>query len=235
MKSTSHQQNLGTDSILKLLITFSIPAIIGMVVNMLYNVVDRIFIGNIPAIGGLAITGVGVTMPVTQIITGFGMLIGIGTAASISIAYGQKKNEDAQKYLGNGFIGIVFISIIIAIFGNLFATQILTLFGASESTLPYALSYIRPLLFGTIFNLLAFALNNSIRSDGYPKLSMYPMIIGAVINIILDPILIYRLKMGIQGAAYATVISQMIAGCWVLYYFTRNKKSNIKLNLSSMK
>lgn len=235
MSKDNTQQDLGSESIIKLLIKFSIPAIIGMVVNMLYNVVDRMYIGNIPHVGGLAITGVGITMPVTQIITGFGMLVGIGTCASISIAFGKQNKKEAQRYLGNGLLGIITLSILVAVLGNLFAEQILTLFGASENTLPYALSYIRPLLWGTICNLFAFGLNNSIRSDGNPKLSMLTMIIGAAINIILDPIFIFALDLGIQGAAYATVISQFIAGCWVLYYFTKSSKSSINITLEDMK
>lgn len=123
---------------------------------MLYNVIDRIYIGNIPHIGGLAITGVGITMPITTIITAFGMLIGIGTCANISIAYGKKRKDEAEKFLGNGATCVIIISILIAIFGNLFAKQILTLFGASENTLPYALAYITPLFTGTICNLFAF-------------------------------------------------------------------------------
>lgn len=235
MQEMNTQNELGTQSILKLLIKFSIPAIIGMIVNMLYNVVDRIYIGNIPDVGGLAITGVGVTMPVTQIITGFGMLLGIGTCANISIAFGKGKKQEAEKILGNGFTGIVIISILIAILGNLFASPILMMFGASEQTLPYALDYMRPLFWGTIFNIFTFSLNNSIRSDGNPKISMYTMIIGAAINIVLDPIFIFGLGLGIKGAAYATVISQCVAGIWVLYYFTKSKKSSIKLTRESIK
>lgn len=235
MKIEEKQNELGTQSIIKLLIKFSIPAIIGMIVNMLYNVVDRIYIGNIPDVGGLAITGVGITMPVTQIITGFGMLLGIGTCANISLAFGKGKKNEAQKILGNGFMGIVITSILIALLGNLFAEQILTLFGASENTLPYALDYMRPLFWGTIFNIFTFSLNNSIRSDGNPKISMYTMIIGAAINIILDPIFIFGLGLGIKGAAYATVISQCVAGCWVLFYFTKSKKSSIKLTREGIK
>ncbi|MEF9959545.1 MAG: MATE family efflux transporter [Niameybacter sp.] len=235
MSTMNKQNELGTESILKLLIKFSIPAIIGMVVNMLYNVVDRIYIGNIPNVGGLAITGVGITMPVTQIITAFGMLIGIGTCASISLSFGKSKHEEAQNYLGNGVTATLIISILIAILGNVFAEDILILFGASENTLPFALTYIRPLLLGTIFNLFAFGLNNSIRSDGNPKLSMFTMIIGALINIILDPLFIFTFGLGIQGAAFATVLSQFIASCWVLYYFTKSSKSSIKLTLKDMK
>lgn len=235
LKEVNTQNELGTQSILKLLIKFSIPAIIGMIVNMLYNIVDRIYIGNIPDVGGLAITGVGITMPVTQIITGFGMLLGIGTCANISMAFGKGKKDEAEKILGNGFTGIVITSILIAILGNIFASQILMLFGASEQTLPYALDYMRPLFWGTLFNIFTFSLNNSIRSDGNPQISMYTMIIGAAINIVLDPIFIFNLELGIKGAAYATVISQCIAGLWVLFYFTKSKKSSIKLTRQSIK
>lgn len=235
MLKDNNRQDLGKDSIFKLLIKFSIPAIIGMVVNMLYNVVDRMYIGNIPDIGGLAITGVGITMPVTQIITALGMLLGIGTSASISLTFGKGNRDDAEKYLGNGFLGIIVVSLLVALFGTMFAKQILNLFGASESTLPYALDYIRPLMIGTICNLVAFGLNNSIRSDGNPKTSMYTMILGAAINIILDPIFIFGLNLGIKGAAYATIISQFCALCLVVRYFTVSKKSTIKLSLSNMK
>ncbi len=235
MATQQQTSDLGTDSIGRLLIKFSIPAIIGMVVNMLYNVVDRIYIGNIPDVGGLAITGVGITMPITQIITGIGMLIGIGTSASISIAFGQKKRKEAQKYLGNGFTSIIMVSIAIALLGNWFVNPILRVFGASDATVPYAAAYMRPLFIGTICNLCAFGLNHSISSDSNPKVSMYTMMIGAAINIILDPIFIFGLRMGIAGAAYATVISQFAASCWVINYFTRSKKSTIKLTLADMK
>lgn len=234
----SVQQNtdeLRTESIGKLLVKFSIPAIIGMIVNMLYNVVDRIYIGNIPNVGGLAITGVGITMPITQIITGIGMLIGIGTSASISIAFGKQKREEAQRYLGNGFLSIVVVSIAIAIFGNVFADSILRVFGASDLTLQYAAAYMKPLFIGTICNLCAFGLNHSISSDSNPRVGMFTMIIGAIVNIILDPIFIFGLNLGIAGAAYATVISQFVATCWVVNYFTRSKKSTIKLTKEDMR
>ena len=234
VSANKNQEELGNLGIVRLLVKFSIPAIIGMVVNMLYNVVDRIYIGNIPDIGGLAITGVGITMPVTSIITGLGMLIGIGTSASISLSFVSGKRKLAQKYLGNGLTAIIIISLIVAIFGNVFATGILGVFGASENTMPYALAYIRPLMIGTICNLCAFGLNHSINSDSNPKIAMSTMLIGAIINIVLDPIFIFVLGLGIQGAAYATVISQFVAGCWVIYYFTKSSKSTIKLNKEDM-
>ena len=235
MMNEKNNNILGQEKIGKLLIKFSIPAIIGMVVNMLYNVVDRIYIGQIPDVGGLAITGVGITMPITSIITGVGMLIGIGTSASLSLAFGSNNKHKAEKIIGNGFSAIILASLMVAVFGNLFAVQILELFGASVNTLPFALQYLRPLMFGTICNLLAFGLNHSISSDGNPNIAMFTMIIGAAINIIIDPILIFTLDMGIAGAAYATVISQFCAGCWVMFYFLKSKKSTIKIRVTEMK
>ncbi|WP_312494307.1 MATE family efflux transporter [Anaerosporobacter sp.] len=230
----SNDNILGTAPIGKLLVKYSVPAIIGMLVNMLYNVVDRIYIGQIPNVGGLAITGVGITMPITNIITGIGMLVGIGTSASISLALGKGDKRKAEKTLNNGFLLIVIASLLVATLGTLLAPSIVHLFGGSDRTTPFALLYLRPLLIGTICNLCAFGLNHSISSDGSPKVGMFTMIIGATVNIILDPILIFGLDMGIQGAAVATVASQLVAACWVLFYFTKGKKSSIKIKLSEL-
>lgn len=230
----SNENILGTAPIGKLLVKYSVPAIIGMLVNMLYNVVDRIYIGQIPNVGGLAITGVGITMPITNIITGIGMLVGIGTSASISLALGKGDKRKAEKTLNNGFLLIVIASLLVATLGTLLAPSIVYLFGGSDRTTPFALLYLRPLLIGTICNLCAFGLNHSISSDGSPKVGMFTMIIGATVNIILDPILIFGLDMGIQGAAVATVASQFVAACWVLFYFTKGKKSSIKIKRSEL-
>lgn len=153
------QQILGTERISKLLIKYSIPAIIGMLVNSLYNVVDRIFIGNIKGVGSLAITGLGVTMPIMTIILAFGMLIGIGTTATISLKLGEGKVEDAQKLIGNAMTLSVVVGIILTIIGLIFQDQILVLFGASDKTIFYAKEYINIILMGTVVNLLAFSLN----------------------------------------------------------------------------
>ncbi|WP_283675022.1 MATE family efflux transporter [Butyricicoccus sp. Marseille-Q5471] len=234
MSSKAVNSTLGEEKIGKLILKYSVPAIIGQIVNMLYSVVDRIYIGNIPGVGGLAITGVGITMPITMIITGLGMLVGIGAAANISLAFGKGEPDRAKKILANGIVGTAIISILTAILGNLFAPQIMQLFGATDVTMPFALTYLRPILFGTIFNLTAFGLNGCISSDGNPKRGMMTMVIGAAINIILDPIFIFGLDMGIAGAAYATVISQMAASGWLLFYFFRSKKANIKLKLADL-
>lgn len=222
------QARLGEEKISKLLMEFSIPAIIGMVVNTLYNIVDRMYIGNIKDIGGLALTGVGITMPIMTIIMAFGMLIGIGTSARISLKLGEHKREEAEKHLGNAFTLIIIASVLITIIGLVFMHKILGLFGASADTEIYAREYMQIIFFGTIFNMLSFGLNHSIRSDGSPKIAMLSMLIGAGTNIILDPIFIFVFGMGVRGAAIATVISQIVSTIWILYYFTKGK-SNLKI------
>ena len=222
------QARLGEEKISKLLMEFSIPAIIGMVVNTLYNIVDRMYIGNIKDIGGLALTGVGITMPIMTIIMAFGMLIGIGTSARISLKLGEHKREEAEKHLGNAFTLIIIASVLITIIGLVFVHKILGLFGASADTEIYAREYMQIIFFGTIFNMLSFGLNHSIRSDGSPKVAMLSMLIGAGTNIILDPIFIFVFGMGVRGAAIATVISQIVSTIWILYYFTKGK-SNLKI------
>ena len=224
-----NQQLLGTERISKLLLKYSIPAIIGMLVNSLYNVVDRIFIGNIPGVGPLAITGLGVTMPIMTIILAFGMLIGIGTTTTISIKLGQGKVEEARKLIGNVITGII-----IMILGILFANKILTLFGASENTLIYAKSYINIILLGTVVNLLSFSLNHSIRADGSPKISAGIMIVGCLTNIVLDWILIFGFNLGIQGAAIATVTSQALTAILTIGYYISGK-SNLRFSKSNLK
>ena len=233
-----NQQILGTEPIGKLLIKYSVPAIIRMMVNGLYNVVDRIFIGNIPGVGPLAITGLGVTMPIMTIILAFGMLIGIGSVTNISIKLGQGKKEEAEQIIGNAITLAIIVGLLISIIGITFENQILHMFGASDGSLPYAKAYINIILLGTIFNLLGMVFNNSIRGDGNPKLSATIMVVGCLTNIVLDALFIMVFKMGIQGAAIATVTSQFVTAIWGLAYYTRGKstlkfkKSSLKLNKS---
>lgn len=228
------QQILGTERISKLLIKYSIPAIIGMLVNSLYNVVDRIFIGNIKGVGSLAITGLGVTMPIMTIILAFGMLIGIGTTTTISIKLGEGKVEDAQKLIGNAMTLSVLVGIILTIVGLIFQDQILVLFGASENTIFYAKEYINIILMGTVVNLLAFSLNHTIRGDGAPAISAGIMILGCVTNIVLDYILIFVVGMGIKGAAIATVTSQALTAVITIAYYVTGR-SNLKFDKKNLK
>lgn len=231
---SNSQQILGTEPIGKLLLRYSLPAIIGMMVNGLYNVVDRIFIGNMPGVGPLAITGLGVTMPVMTIILAFGMLIGIGAATNISIKLGQGKKDEAEKLIGNSITLSVIVGLIIMAIGLLFGDQILKVFGASEDSLQYAKAYINIILIGTVFNLIGFVFNSTIRGDGNPKLSAKIMVVGCLLNIILDAVFIFVVNMGIGGAALATIISQFITAIWGLSYYIKGK-SNLKLNKSNLK
>ena len=228
------QQVLGTESIGKLLLKYSVPAIIGMMVNALYNVVDRMFIGNIPGVGSLAITGLGVTMPIMTIILAFGMLIGVGSATNISIKLGQKRKEEAESIIGNAISLSVIIGILITVIGILFSNSILKAFGASDATLVYAKAYISIILFGSVFNILGMMFNNIIRGDGNPKLSAIIMTVGCATNIVLDALFIFGFNMGIQGAAFATVISQAVTALWGISYYLRGK-SNLKFRKSSLK
>lgn len=228
------QKRLGEEPILKLLLSFSIPAIVGMVVNTLYNIIDRMYIGRIEGIGPLALTGVGITMPIMTIILAFGMLVGIGTAARVSLKLGEHNKDSAEEHLGNAFTLIIIISIAITILGLLFLDPILGIFGASENTEIYARQYMQIIFVGTIVNMLSFGLNHSIRSDGSPKVAMLSMLIGAITNIILDPVFIFGFGMGVRGAAIATVISQILTTVWILQYFTVGK-SIIKLKASNLK
>lgn len=225
---------LGTESIPRLLLKYSVPAIIGMMVNALYNVVDRIFIGNIPGAGPLAITGVGICLPIMTIVLAFSMLIGIGATTNISIKLGQGKREEAEKIIGNSITLAIVIGLIITIIGILFCEPILRAFGASDSTMQYAKDFIYIILGGTIFSMLGYTLNTTIRGDGNPKLSAIIMIVGCLTNIVLDAVLIFGFNLGIQGAAIATVIAQAVTAIWGLSYYIKGK-SNLKFEKTSLR
>jgi len=220
---------------------FSIPAIVGMLVNALYNIVDRIFIGHIKGVGKLALSGVTVTFPIALIVMAFAMLVGIGTAALISIKLGQQKKEEAEHILGNAFTLIIIISLIVTVLGLIFLEPMLLRFGASSETLPYAKEYIRIILIGAIFQNIGFGLNNVIRAEGNPRIAMFTMLIGGILNTILDPIFIFVFHMGTEGAAIATVISQAVNTIWVLsYFFSENsvlkiRYKNLKLDIKVIK
>jgi len=228
------QNALGEEKITKLLLKFSIPAIIGMLVNALYNIIDRMFIGHIPEVGNLAITGIGVTMPISTIILGFGMLVGIGTATTISIRLGQNKKEEAEKILGNAFTLIIIISLAITAIGLIWGKDILRMFGASSNTLVYAEEYMQIIFIGTIFNMLSFGLNHTIRASGSPNIAMASMLIGAITNIILDPIFIFTLGMGVKGGAIATVIAQIASAIWGVSFFLRGN-ANLRVKVKNFK
>lgn len=225
-------KQLGEEKIFSLLLKFSIPAIIGMLVNALYNVVDRIFIGN--GVGSLGIAATTIAFPIMLIIIAFGMLIGIGATSLISIRLGEQKKEEAEVIMGNGIVLLVGVSLLISFLGLIFISPLLKTFGASEAVLPYAKEYVSIILFGTVFQCVSFGINGFIRAEGNPRTAMTTMLIGAVLNIILDPIFIFVFNWGIAGAAYATVLAQVISSIWMLHYFVSGK-SLLKLYLKNFK
>ena len=203
-----------------------IPAFTGVVLNSLYNVVDRIFIGQ--GVDALALSGLSAVFPVMIIQMAFGMLIGMGAGVRISINLGKKDFNKAEKVLGNAFILMLIVVVIITAIGFSIKDPMLRLFGVSDSTAQYANDYLNIILFGSIFNVIGFSLNNLIRSEGNARTAMFSMMISAGANIILDPIFIFGLDMGVKGAAWATVISQMLLFVWVIVHF-RSKRSVIRL------
>ncbi len=230
---------LGTEPIKDLLIEFSIPAITGMLVNAMYNIVDRIFIGR--GVGEFAIGGVFVGMPLSIILMAFAMLVGIGGNTLVSIRLGQDKKDAADKILSHSLILLIILSIILTVLGLAFLEPLLLAFGATEANLVYAVDYMRIVIAGAIFQMVGFGMNNFIRGEGNPKTAMITMLIGAIVNTILDPIFIFVFNMGVKGAALATVISQAISAVWVLYYFSygdsllKFKKENMKLRANTVK
>jgi MATE family, multidrug efflux pump len=229
-------KQLGEVKVSKLLMKFSIPAIVGMLVNALYNVVDRIFIGN--GIGYEGIAGITIAFPVMLIMMAFSMLIGIGANSLVSIRLGENKKEEAEGILGNALSLLILISLSLTVIGSLTLNPLLKLLGASEKILPYARDYLQIILIGAVFQSVGMGMNNFIRSEGNPKIAMYSMLIGAVVNTILDPIFIFGFRWGMRGAAIATIISQATSAIWVISYFLGGKSllkihtKNIKLRAS---
>lgn len=218
----------------KLLFKLSIPTVIAQLINMLYNIVDRIFIGHMDGIGDVALTGVGVCLPIIMIVSAFAALISSGGAPRASIAMGRKEKDKAEKILGNCFSLQIIISIVLTIILLIFNEDLLMLFGASENTIGYAVEYMNIYAIGTIFVQLTLGLNMYITAQGFSKIAMFTVLIGAITNIILDPILIYGLNLGVSGAAIATVISQALS-CAFVILFLIGKKTILKLKFKNMK
>jgi putative MATE family efflux protein len=229
---------LGTEKIGKLLFDFSLPAVIGMVVNTIYNIVDRIYIGQ--AVNPLGIAGITIVMPLMLVLMASSMLIGVGANALFAIRLGEGRRNEVEKIMGNAFALLFLIPGILILCCLFFLdTLIIRVLGASEAVFPYAETYLRIILYGGIFSAMGPGINHFIRSDGHPKTSMLTQIIGAALNIILDPIFIFVFDMGIAGAALATIISQFVSFAFVLAYFNsrfttlrfrvRNMKPDLKL------
>lgn len=217
-----HNNELGNEKIRSLLFKMAVPAITAQIINLLYNLVDRMYIGHIEGVGATALTAVGVTMPVIMVISAFAALVSMGGAPRASIMMGKGDKDSAEKIMGNCTTALVFISVILTAAVLLFGENMLMAFGASENTVEYALDYMNIYACGTIFVQIALGLNAFITAQGFAKISMITVLVGAVLNIILDPIFIFGLDMGVKGAALATIISQAVSALWVLRFLTGN-------------
>lgn len=225
--------DLGKGSIGKLLFTLAIPTIIGQIVNLLYNIVDRIFIGKM-ASGDIAMAGVGVAMPIILLVSAFAMLLAAGGAPLTAIEMGKQDNDKAEEIMSNCFSMLVSVGLLLTIVFFIFREPILWAFGASKATIGYGLDYLSIYLIGTVFVQISLGMNLFINTQGFTKIGMITVIIGAVINIILDPILIFGFNMGVKGAALATIIAQGVSAAFVLR-FLFSKKSILKIRKKYLK
>ena len=225
---------LGTAPIGKLLLKLSIPTVIAQLINMLYNIVDRIYIGHIPGEGSLALTGVGVCMPIIMIVSAFAALVSSGGAPRASIYMGKQENESAEQILGNCFSLQIIISLILTTVLLIWSKDLLLAFGASENTIGYATDYMQIFAFGTLFVQLTLGMNSFITAQGFTTVSMVSVVIGAICNISLDPVFIFGFHMGVKGAALATILSQGISMVWVILFLC-GKKTPIHLRTKYMR
>lgn len=239
MANIDNSKALGTESVGKLLFKFSLPAIVGMLVNALYNIVDGIFVGRY--VGSLGLAGVSISYPIMIVTLAFTMLIGFGATSLISIRLGEGRKDDAEKILGNATTLLVILPIILFVIVQLFLDNILVAFGASANVLPYARTYMSVVSFGFLFQFIGFGMNNFIRAEGNPKIAMLTMLIGAILNTAFDALFIIVLDMGIKGGALATVLAQGVSSIWVLSYFLSGKsllkvkKENLKLKIDTVR
>lgn len=234
MAAQGSKQDLGTGSVKKLLAQLAIPAVVAQVINLLYNIVDRIYIGHIEGIGAAALTGVGLFTPILMLINAFAMMIGSGGAPRAAIAMGQGDKERAEKIVGNSFTLLLLLSVVLTVVFYITCPTLLVLFGASEVTLPYAVAYSRIYVLGSVCVLMVMGMNMFITTQGFAKIAMLTTVIGAAINIALDPVLIFGLKLGVRGAAIATVLSQAVGAIWSLSFLS-GKKTILRLKPENMK
>lgn len=228
-----NNQYLGTEPLGKLLFKLAVPSVVAQIINMLYNIVDRIYIGHMAEGGSLALTGLGVCMPIIMVVSAFAALVSMGGAPRASIAMGRGDNSAAEYILGNCFVLQIIISAILTSVLLIWDRDLLLAFGASPDTIEFAVGYMDIYATGTIFVQLTLGMNAFITAQGFSKTSMYTVLIGAVSNIILDPVFIFGFDMGVQGAALATVISQCISCVWVLFFLS-SEKTILKLKKENM-
>lgn len=214
-------KRLGTENPAKLLLMFSIPAIVGLLVQACYNVTNRIFIGN--AVGSLGIAGITVGFPAMMIQVAFGAMVGMGATTLVSIRLGQGRKEEAERVMGNAVVLLFITSLLITAFGLTFMEPMLRLFGASDAVLPYAREYMEIVILGTVFGLLSFGMNNFLRAEGNPSKAMVTMLISSICNIILTFLFVTVFNWGMRGSAFATIISQAVSASWIISHFALGK------------
>ena len=231
---TNKKEFLATEPVGKLLFRLSIPTVVAQLINMLYNIVDRIYIGHMPGDGSLALTGVGVCMPLIMLVAAFAALVSSGGAPRASIFMGEKDTESAEKTLGNCFSLQIVVSVILTAVLLIWNKDLLLAFGASENTIGYATDYMSIYAIGTLFVQMTLGMNTFITAQGFTTVSMVSVIIGAVCNIVLDPIFIFGFQMGVKGAALATIISQMLSCIWIISFLC-GKKTQLKIKKENLK
>ncbi|SHO50793.1 MATE family efflux transporter [Anaerocolumna xylanovorans] len=227
-KKEQPQNDFTKGSIIETILRLALPMTLAQLINVLYSVIDRIYIGLIPRNATLSMTGIGLTLPITTIVIAFANLFGMGGAPLCSIARGRGEKEEAEKIMGNSFALLLLFSVILTILGLLFKKPLLYLFGASDETFPYANAFISIYLLGNLFVMVSLGMNSFINSQGFSGIGMATVLLGAITNIILDPIFIFVFHMGVRGAALSSVISQLLSALWV-FYFLISKKALIRL------
>lgn len=234
MEQTNDKEFLRTEPLGKLLLKLALPTVAAQLINMLYNIVDRIYIGHIPEIGAAALTGVGVCMPLIMIVSAFAALVGYGGAPRASIFMGKKDRASAEKTLGNCFVLQILISVVLTAVLLIWNRDLLMAFGASENTIEYGVRYMNIYALGTVFVEITLGMNAFITAQGFAKIGMLSVLIGAVANIILDPVFIFGLDMDVQGAALATIISQALSCIWVVHFLC-GKKTYLKIRKANLR
>ncbi len=233
-ENINSSDKLATAPVGRLMFSLAVPSVIGQIVNLLYNIVDRIYIGHMEGIGATALTGLGLCFPVICLTGAFTMLIAQGGAPRAAIFMGKGDNKSAEKILGSSFTALIIIAAVLMLTFSLTAEKLLWIFGASENTIGYALDYVGIYILGSVFVMLSLGLNLFISTQGFTLFSMLTVLIGAVLNIILDPVFIFVFDMGVKGAAVATVISQGVSALWTLWFLT-GKRTKLRLQIRYMK
>ena len=229
-----NEEQLATAPIGRLMLKLAVPTVAAQLINMLYNIVDRIYIGHIPEVGSTALTGVGVTFPIITLVSAFAAFAGQGGAPLASIQLGAGRRDEAERILGNSLVLLLAASLLLTVGFSMYKEPILYAFGASDATIGYAVDYIRIYLLGTIFVQLALGLNSFISAQGKALVAMLSVLIGAILNIVLDPIFIFLLDWGVQGAALATILSQAVSACWV-FGFLCSRHSGLRIRRSNLR